>query len=88
MPGAEDDRDHTSGTRAMTFQGSGHLNTDAIVRRQEIGADQQEDDVRLLQLTTDCGVKIIPGDEATDFVSSSTFLPKMEIFAASAASLP
>lgn len=54
----ENHGDHANVARAVAIQGAPHLSGVAVVRREEVRADQAEDDVRILQVAIDRRVQI------------------------------
>ena len=57
---AEDDRNFSRITGAVAFQRSTNLDVIAVIRSEEVGADQQQDDVGGLQGIMNLAVKLAP----------------------------
>lgn len=59
VAGTQDDRDHDRVARLVPFHRPFQLNLVTIVRREEVRADQQQDDVVSLDMAVDFGGEIL-----------------------------
>jgi hypothetical protein len=61
IDGTQDHGDHQRFSRRVALQRNLHLDIEAVIGGQEIGADQQQYDVGFLEVLVDCLLPQIPG---------------------------
>lgn len=71
----QDHRDYQRFSRRVALQGVLHLDIEAVIRSQEIGTDQQQDDVGFLEIAVDRLLPEIAGSDLTVVPASYQTLP-------------